>query len=103
MRWNCYAFDRNGQRLIVDLGLTRNEAEQRCEYEAQFLRDQFHLPLVRYGDTWMDKDFSPRVGMHSVDFDPFALCNDAVVWLPEPVIYLNYEKSVHNGKINYMD
>ena len=82
--FNVYASARDGTRLIVDLGVPYHEAIRRCEQEAEFLREQFHIYTARFGDSWLDCDgLWPRLDVYPVSCDPFALANAGVAWLPE--------------------
>jgi len=80
--YNCYAFTNAGERVILTLGLSYDEAMARCEYEVRFLADEFHTPLFRHGDTWYEEGWLPRVTLHAVQHDPFAKTNAGVVWMP---------------------
>ena len=78
---NCYAFDRLGQRVVIDMGLPHHEAVQRCEYEATFIESMGDT-LTRFGDTWYADGLIPRVVMYQVKFDPFHGNVSRAVWLP---------------------
>ena len=80
--YNLYAFTRTGERVIVDQGLPHFDAELRCEYEAAFI-EAMGDALTRYGDTWFDADWIPRIVMYDVNHDPFGEMMRGVVWIPE--------------------
>lgn len=83
--YNCYAFTRTHGTVIIDLGLPLHEAIERCEAEAEFLRREFHLDIVRFGDDWYEQPgWLPRICMWEVEHDAFAVKNRRFAWLPQP-------------------
>lgn len=87
MFYNCYAYTRSGERVVIDLSLPRVEAEQRCQMEAAFIEGMGDA-LTRYGDSWMDSGYVPRVGMHDIRTDPFQANVRRLRWLPEGDVIL---------------
>lgn len=67
---NCYAFDRLGQRVVIDMGLPYHEAMQRCAYEAAFIESMGDA-LTRLGDCWYGAGMVPRIVAYDVRSDPF--------------------------------
>lgn len=80
MFWNCYAFTRTGERVVIDRGLPEAEARARCADEAAFIQ-QMGDPLFLFGDHWYEPGFVPRVVLHPAAHDPFRP-SMRDVWLP---------------------
>lgn len=85
--YNCYAFTRTRQRVIIDMGLPYEEAVWRCEYEAAFIQEMGDK-LERVGDYWYANGSLPRVVMYEVKADPFLSVHyeerlHKPVWLPD--------------------
>lgn len=85
--YNCYAFTRAHERVVIDMGLPYDEALRKCEYEVAFI-ESMGDKLTRFNDNWYADGLIPRVVMYDVKADPFTSVHyeeryRKPVWLPD--------------------
>jgi hypothetical protein len=78
---NAYAYNRVGERLVIDMGLPYHEAIRRCEIEVAFI-ESMGDKLMRYDNVWLDDCYVPRIGLFDVRHDPFVDSEELPQWLP---------------------